>query len=269
MTAPATWWMSATQARVFDLAHALEANIPVSPNHPGFRLALMRRHGDGVREDGGSAANELMVLGGHTGTHIDALCHVSHRGVLFGNREAAATQRGGRFSELGVDALPIFVARGVMLDIAGLVGAVALPPGYEITPADLAAAERRQGTEVRPGDAVLIRSGWGHYWGDPVRFLGLTDGVPGPNEASAQWLADRRVRITGAETTAYEHIAPGLGHSRLPVHRVLLVECGIPIVEMLNLAVLAQHEVYEFLFILAPLKIVGATGSPVRPFALV
>ena len=68
-------------ARVFDLAQPIEARMPVSPNHPGFKMALQRRHGDMVRADGGSAANEMMVLGGHTGTHIDALCHVSHCGV--------------------------------------------------------------------------------------------------------------------------------------------------------------------------------------------
>ena len=58
--------------------------MPVSPNHPAFEMAMIRRHGDVVRPDGGSAANEMIVLGGHVGTHIDAVGHVSHDGLLHG-----------------------------------------------------------------------------------------------------------------------------------------------------------------------------------------
>jgi kynurenine formamidase len=82
-------------------------------------------------------------------------------------------------------------------------------------------------------------------------------------------LADRGVAVTGGETVAYEQILAGRGHALLPVHVLLLFERGIPIVEMLDLQRLAADRVYEFLFVLAPLKIVGATGSPVRPLALV
>jgi len=256
-------------ATVYDLAHRLEANIPVSPNHPGFRMALVRRHGDYTRPDGGSAANELIVIGGHTGTHIDALCHVSHQGKLYGDLDAATVQRGGRFTQLGVESIPVIVCRGVLLDVATMHGVDVLPAGYPITAADLAAASERQDTPVQAGDAVLVRTGWSRHWSDPATFLGQVSGVPGPDEGAARWLAERHVRVTGAETTAYEHIAPGAGHSRLPVHRILLVESGILIIEMLDLESLARDHLYEFLFVVAPLKIAGATGSPVRPVAIV
>ena len=55
----------------------------------------------------------------------------------------------------------------------------------------------------------------------------------------------------------------------LPVHTALLVEAGIYIIEMMNLTELARDEVWEFLFVLIPLKVVGATGVPVRPVAVV
>ena len=94
MTAERTQELCAllANAAIYDLSHPLEVQIPVSGNHPGFRMALIRRHGDMVRADGGSAANEMMVMGGHTGTHLDALCHVSHKGKLFGNEDAASAQ---------------------------------------------------------------------------------------------------------------------------------------------------------------------------------
>jgi kynurenine formamidase len=60
-----------------------------------------------------------------------------------------------------------------------------------------------------------------------------------------------------------------VGHALLPVHRLLLVEYGVHIIEVMNLSELAAASVHEFLFVLAPLKIVGGTGSPVRPLAVV
>lgn len=257
------------EVEVFDLAQPLAAETPHSPNHPPFRMSLMRRHGDIVREDGSSAANELLVTGGHTGTHVDALAHVSYRGELHGGASAEEAQRGGRFGSHGIDTMPPMVCRGVLLDVAGLHGTDVLPGGYGMTEEDLSSAARKAGMEVRPGDVTLIHSGWSHNFGNPDVFLGHDTGVPGPTEGAARWLADRGVRATGAETIAYEQIKPEVGHRLLPVHRLLLVERGIHIIEVMNLAELARAGVKEFLFVLAPLKIVGGTGSPVRPLAVV
>jgi kynurenine formamidase len=262
-------WEAFARARIYDLAQPLESQIPVSPNHPGFKMALLRRHGDVVRADGGSASNEMIVMGGHTGTHIDALCHVSHQGLLHEGHDAAQVQRGGRFSKLGVETIAPVFCRGVMLDIPALLEVGVLPAGQPITAEHLQAAAKKQSVEVRAGDAVLIRSGWPEYWTDANKFLGQKDGAPGPDESAAEWLAHRKIRITGAETIAYECIPAGRGHALLPVHRILLVENGIHIVEAMNLSELSRDKVYEFLFVLNPLKVVGATGIPVRPLALI
>jgi kynurenine formamidase len=261
-------WEEFEGRRIYDLAQPLEATIPVSPNHPGFKLALMRRHGDHERADGGSAANEMMVLGGHTGTHVDALCHVSHRGLLHGGEEAAAAQTGGRFRVHGVERIPLTFCRGVMLDVAALRGVDCLEPGEAISAADLRRSAEAQGVEVRRGDALLVRSGWSRHWHDAELFMGQRLGAPGPDVSAAAWMVECGVRLTGGETVAYEHIPPGRGHALLPVHRMLLVEAGIHIIEMLDLEPLAADGVSEFLFVLTPLKVVGATGVPVRPVAV-
>ena len=253
----------------YDLAQPLAAETPHSPNHPPFRMSLMRRHGDMVREDGSSSANELLVTGGHTGTHVDALAHVSYEGRLHGGVYAEEAQRGGRFSTLGVDALEPMVCRGVLLDVAGLHGVDVLPGGYGITEEDFEAASEKANVEVRPGDVALVRSGWARNFSDAEAFLGHETGVPGPTEGAARWLAEKGVRATGGETIAYEQIKPSVGHRLLPVHRLLLVERGIHIIEVMNLTELAADLVYEFAFVLAPLNITGGTGSPVRPLAVV
>jgi kynurenine formamidase len=259
----------AAGVRIYDLAQPLKVGMPSSPNHPGFRMALIRRHGDMVREDGSSAANELIITGGHVGTHVDALAHVSYRGELHGGISAYDVQKGGSFTQLGIDTMAPLVCRGVLLDIAALKGCAVLPGGYAITAHDLIAAAEQAGVEIRRGDVVLVRSGWAQYFDDPASFLSHEAGVPGPDEEAAHWLAQRGIRATGSDTTAYECIPPRMGHRLLPVHRLLLVERGIHIIEMLNLEALAADHISEFLFILAPLKIVGATGSPVRPLAVV
>lgn len=264
---PQPWELLST-ARIFDLAQPLEHGMPVSPNHPGFKIALMRRHGDMVRADGGSASNEMMMMGGHTGTHVDALCHVSHDGKLFGGHDACQAQTGGRFKVHGVEEIPLTVCRGVMLDIPALHGVDVLAPGTPVTAADFDAACRQQEITVGSGDVVLIRTGWPAHWKDAETFVGHHHGVPGPDESAARWMVERGVRMTGAETIAYECIYPERGHALLPVHRILLVENGIHIIECMNLTALHEAKVYEFLFILCPIKVVGATGVPVRPIAV-
>ena len=116
---------------------------------------------------------------------------------------------------------------------------------------------------------VLIRTGWARHFADPMTYLGQNDGVPGATPEAAEYLAASGVVTTGADTTAYEQIRPGAGHSVLPVHRVLLVEAGIHIIEHLNLEEASEQGLTEFLFVMAPLRIVGGTGSPIRPVAVV
>lgn len=256
--------------KVIDLSQALYTGMPTSPNHPEFRISYLRRHGDIVRSDGGSAANEMIVTGGHVGTHVDALAHVSQNGKVYGDIDVSDCFQNGKFVSHGIDQMRPVVTRGIFLDIAKLFNKECLPGGYQITAADLEAACARIECEPAAGDAILIRTGWGQYFDkDTKAYLGHDSGVPGPDESAAHWLADHKIRVTGSDTTAYEHIAPGKGHSVLPVHRILLVESGVHIIEHMNLEDASNQDITEFLFILAPLKILGGTGSPVRPLAVI
>ena len=114
----AKWWTWPTPGT---------GGMPVSPNHPAFQMALMRRHGDVVRSDGGSAANEMIVLGGHVGTHIDALCHVSQDGRLHGGVETGPITTNHGFTAMGIDTVKPFFCRGVLLDVARVQGSGPTP----------------------------------------------------------------------------------------------------------------------------------------------
>ncbi len=254
---------------VVDLGRQLRVGMPQSPNHPQFWHTLPRRHGDMTRADGGSAANDMITTGTHVGTHIDALAHVSHDGAMYGGVDAVEAGRGGKYDELGVHTIAPMVRRGVLLDVPAHLGVDRCDAGYEITLADLEGTAERQGLQLEAGDVVLIRSGWGQLFERGQPYLGRETGVPGVGEAGARWLADHDAHAVGADTIAFERLAPGGGHGLLPAHRVLLVESGIYIIEALDLEELAARGRHEFTFVLVPLNIYGATGSPVRPLALV
>ena len=254
-----------SERRVFDLSQPLKQGMPTYPTQVPFCFSLNRRHGDPVFSNGVSTANDIMFLGGHAGTHIDAVGHFSRDGRLFGGLEAATHQTGqGGLAALGIEKTAPILRRGVMLDVASFKGVDVLEQGYAIGPDELAQVALAQGSEIRPGDVVVIRTGWTRHWGNPSVFSGAANGLPGPNLDAARWLAEAGMSLTGADQPGYEKW-PGEGE----VHEFLLVQRGIQIIENLNLDELARERVYSFLFIALPLRIVGGTASPIRPVAVV
>ena len=257
-----------TDGTVYDLGQRSHANMPQLPNAPRFVLTLLRRHGDLSRDGGFSSANELMVSICHAGTHIDAIGHVSVDGKLHGGLDASEVQVGTRgLQRLGIDEAAPIVRRGVLLDIAGMLGVEALEPATPITGEMLERCAVQAGVEVIAGDAVLVRTGWGRFWDDPVRYVSEKDGLPGTNLDGARWLAERGIAVTGADCLMYEYYHPS--RNELPVHCHLIQGNGIHLVENMLLETLAEAGVTEFALVIAPLKLVGATASPVRPIAIV
>lgn len=252
--------------RVVDLSQPLENGMPYSPSHPGFHMALLRRHGDLMRGEG-SGSNEMITLGGHVGTHVDALAHVAAYGQLFGGVDAVANSVGGRHRALGAETIEPMICRGVLLDIPYVRGVSRLDAGDGVTVDDLEAALGYGA--VQPGDVVLIRTGWPQVYRDSQTYIGHPGGAPGVTGPAAKWLADRRVRAAGSDTIAFDQILPGKGHTDMPAHHTLLVDSGIHIIEVLDLEELAEQRVRDFVFVMIPLRLVGATGSPVRPLAII
>jgi kynurenine formamidase len=252
-------------ARTYDLAQPYYIGMPHHPNHPPYLFSLVKKHGDFVNPVCGSSASEALALGGHVGTHVDALCHFSKDGKLHDGSVAAQVQSyAGGLERLSVDLMAPMIGRGVLLDIAALVGVNVLPDDFTVTPDHLTAACALQKVTVGAGDIVLLRTGWAQYWGDAARYINQVSG-PGPQEPGARWLSERKVLAAGSDTVAFEHVPS----SNMPVHLHLLVESGIHIIEALNMEELSRDKAYEFLFVATPLRLTGGTGSPIRPLALV
>lgn len=255
-------------ARVYELSHAMASSMPVYHQHVPYSLALHRRHGDPhptPREDGSSFSNEIIVTSGHSGTHIDALGHFSRGGCVHGGVKVSDIETRDGYRTHNAAEIPPIVQRAVIIDVAGAKGVDTLAPREEISIADLQMALAWRGASIQPGDAVLIRTGWARHWNDAELFIGKRGGMPGPGEHGTRWLIDQGATLVGSDTPGFECL-PTPGRS---VHAMLLVDEGIHIIENLNLDELASAGISSILLIALPLRLVGSTGSPIRPIAIV
>jgi kynurenine formamidase len=258
---------------VFDLEQPRTAKMPIHPAHQqaGYSYLLHRHHEDEYRPDENgprTGAAGVIICGEHTGTHIDALCHQSDALVLYGGVKIAGSVQTPRgFNERGVEEIPPILAPGVLLDVAASKGLESLEPGYAVTDEDLEECCEREGVSVEPGGVTLVRTGNGRYWDAPDRYLA----GPGMAASASYWLAEKGVFAVGADNMAWD--VPGVRDPELgcfsPGHLILLARRGIYIIENLALEELAAARGYRFDFVCTPLKFVGATGSPVRPVAMV
>jgi kynurenine formamidase len=266
-----SWIDSLVSARVYDLEQPRFGGMPIHPVHrPGYHYALHRRHRDTYHpaEHGPrSAASGVLTMMEHSGTHIDALCHQAIELRLFGGVPTDAAETPAGFTRLGVETVPPLLRRGVLLDVAGWKGQERLPPAYAITADDLTACGSAQGTEVRPGDVLLVRTGYAALWHDEDAYLRAA----GVGKSGTLWAAERGAVAVGADNMAWDapdERDPETG-ATLFAHLYLLPQKGVYILENLDLEALARDRRYEFAFIGIPLKLNGATGSPLRPLALV
>lgn len=256
-----------SSGRVLSLAQAISPRMPAPTHRPGVLHMLNRDGGDyaaGARRPGGfQFAEDTVVMPLHTGTHIDALCHCWYGDRMFNGFSGNAVRSGGS-ARLGAEMLGPIATRGVLLDFVALAGRP-LADGETITPAMLDAALAASGTAIRPGDAVLLHTGW--LEAQAGRAVPNYDAEPGLGLDAALALAEAGAAIVGADNFAVE-VLPFPEGSVFPVHQCLIRDFGIPLLEGLVLSELAAAGQAAFLLVIGPLPVVGATGSPVTPVAV-
>ena len=253
---------------IYDLEQTRYFGAPIHPGHaPGYFYTLHRHHERGAAEARTSASG-FMYTAEHSGTHIDALCHQAEDFHLYGDREInSSIQTSQGFTELGAETIAPIVAHGVILDLARYRAVDRIVAGHPIRQDEVESTAQKQGVQIGEGDVVLVRTGNGALWKNPETYL-QAGGVTG---SASQWLANKGVMAVGADNMAWDEMDL-FDHDfnvTLPGHLVLLVRSGIYIIENLFLEELARDQRYEFTFVCLPLKLKGATGSPVRPVAIV
>jgi kynurenine formamidase len=266
--------------KIYDLSFTMDQDIPI-PGFHGQYFAntqyTLENGADwhdrvmGKMENGYSAQNLRLSISDHSGTHIDQLNHVGQMQpdgeflVYNGLRNRDIIDSFGT-KKLGIEQMPPIIARGVLIDVAGHRGVEMLPPGYAVQPDELDAVLASQGVAVNEGDVVLVHTGWGRNWTDPEKML---SGEPGIGKACADWALEHNIISWGLDQFATDPIPFEFPGEALPMHIAMLTKAGIRLIENINMEEIVRDRIYEFLTIAAPLKIRGATGSPIRLLALV
>ncbi|MCH7553953.1 MAG: cyclase family protein [Chloroflexi bacterium] len=256
---------SVKQGKVYSLASAIrESNVP----RLEFRAAnqhFVRVFG-GPTRDVASVADDVIVVGCHGATtHVDALCHYWTGDKLY-NGFPEDTVQGRGALRLGIENVKSMVTRGVMLDVAAAKGVDYLDGGYIITRADLDECCQKQGVELRAGDVALFRTGWPRTYYESAEKYNRSQ--PGLTWDSGMWFCERDVCAVGSDNSAIG-VRTEAPYEGANVHALFLHQAGVYLIEMMELDELSRDKVYEFLFVMAPLLVLGATGSSVNPLAIV
>jgi len=205
-----------------------------------------------------------------THTHIDALCHVVYEGSLYNGKPAASVTPGGAEAETIETLRDGLVGRGLLLDIPRVRGVRWLEPGEYVFRDELEAAEADHGVTVRDGDVVLVRTGHARR----LRELGpwdTSDAKAGLHPTAMTFFADRGVAAIGSDGN--NDTAPStIEGVAFPIHVLAIVAMGIHLLDYLQFEELRTEcerlGRWEFLLVAAPLRIVGGTGSPLNPIAI-
>jgi kynurenine formamidase len=211
--------------------------------------------------DGVGATEDLVSFPTHNATHIDALCHVHDGEVMYNGHPQSGMRPFGGAERCGVEVIGGFATRGVLVDLVAERGAP-LDPGEVVTVEQI---QEALDVELRAGDAVLLRTGW--LEGVLGNAAGAEPGPqPGIGRDAARWLGSLDLAAVGADNMAVEAIP--LPEGAMLGHVELLVNHGVHMMENLVLHELAADGCHEFLLVVSPLRVTGATGSPVNPIAI-
>jgi kynurenine formamidase len=266
--------------RVFSLAIPLTRGGPqragdtrLNPQHvmlqTGTELAAGVQPGS---VDGWGYADDMVTMALQCATHWDGLSHTFFDYHMYNERHCSLVGCDGAQANSIFTHVDKVFTRGVLVDIPRLLGVPWLELDHEVTIAEVEAALERQGSEVRSGDALLIRTG---NLGRSRRDGGwdrLTHGdEPGLGLDALPWLHEREIAAVACDTWAFE-VIPNPSSIMLPVHAVAIVHMGLLIGELFDLDALAEDCArdgrYSVLLSAQPLPFAGAVGSPVNPIAV-
>ena len=222
-----------------------------------------------VNEAGQNAGDRVDVyFHGVTYSHLDGLCHVFYKDKIYNGAEFrdVVTEDGC----LKMDTTQMkdgLVTRAVLVDIPLLKGVPYLEPGTKVFPEDLEAWEEYAGVTLTSGDALLLRTG---RWARRAA-TGATGVMSGWDASAIPLLAQRDISLLGADAVhEAPDSVPGLGVN--PIHRFAIVARGINLLDNLDLDAVAETAArlkrWEFMLVVAPLRVPGGTGSPVNPIAI-
>lgn len=257
-----------SRGRVIRLGLDVGPGTLVPPHRKKVERYMTRDGGDyaaGARRPGGfQFAEDVFAFATHSGTHVDALAHAWYDDRLYNGFSSTTVRSTSGAQRCGAHQLRPMVTRGILLDVAAVRGG-ALQPDEPVSAADLQAAADAGAVQPETGDVVLIHTGWmGRAGSEPSAYFASE---PGIDVDAARWLLQADVAVVGADNYAVE-VQPSPPDTLFPAHQLLIRDHGIPLIENVVLDELAAAGASSFLFVAAPLPLVGGTAGPVCPIAV-
>lgn len=257
------------QGKSHPLGIVIDSTTPAFPPRSLSLQVVQPNQQGGKRLFGydGSYNDDLMQLWVGIGPQIDGLGHLGEKGMYYNCNDEKDFAGITGLSKMGTHAIPPLVGRGVLINMAKHYGKDVLDAGQYFNEADIQAAAKAQGVEIREGDVVLFHTGWTDNMlkQDPKAWV---SGEPGLGESGAQWLADKNVMAVGADTWGLEPVPPEKEGRPFYGHVILLKNHGIYILETMNTGPLAKEGVTEFMFVLGQARVRGAVQMIINPVAL-
>jgi len=201
------------------------------------------------------------------GSQLDGLGHIGVDYVYYNCMKAADFAQADGLKKYGIEKVPAIATRGVLLDMAGLLGTDPVKEGTAFNRPQIEAAMKRQGVKsIERGDVVLFYTGWTKLIGkDNKRY---NSGEPGLGVDGAKYLASIGVAMVGADTWGLEVLPFEQNTGVFEVHQILLPLNGIYILENMNTEEMVKDQAWEFLFTLGPSRITGAVQAIINPIAI-
>ncbi len=251
--------------KVYQLGRIFEPGMPM-PEWRRFDVTTSAPRRGGGKND--FTWIEVLVTSeiGQVGTQLDGLGDSGIGDTYYNGNKLSEILTPGGLTKLGIENAGVFVTRGLLLDIASLKQVDRLDVGYEITPNDLQQTLAVQELTIRPGDAVLIHTGWGDLW--MVDNELYASGEPGLGIPAARFLASQQISLVGVDNWAIDVLPSPDPELVFPAHQILITLNGIYNLENINTSELARDRVYEFAFFLAPIRLKGVPTSPANPIAI-
>jgi kynurenine formamidase len=258
------------------ISMSLPVNTSAGPDNPHPAIHYMSQLHDW---DVGSGSLRFatdflgMDFHGDCHTHIDALCHIAYNGRMYGNRPASVVTSHGA-QALGMDTYADgIITRGVLLDIPKLRGVPYLAPGDIVTRAELEAAERAQGVQLVPGDALVFRTGHNRRRTElgPWDNGYAGEGKAGLHVDAIPWMHERGIAMFMPDGDG-EAVPSSVDGVLYPIHALQVVSMGMAVSDSLDLERIAraceQQQRWDFMVVAAPLRLPRGTGSPFNPIAV-
>ena len=258
-----------TKGKTYALGIETNKDTPAFPPRT-FSLTITQpgQQGGGTLGPTKTTYNDDIIAGWvGIGTQLDGLGHIGIDSTYYNCNEAKDFAQAGGLTKLGIEKFPAFATRGILLDMAGLMGTDVVKEGTAFNRTEIEAAMRRQGVRtIEQGDVVLFHTGWTKLIGKDNKRYGSVE--PGLGKDGASYLASLKVAAVGSDTWGLEVVPFEKDVGVFEVHQILLTQNGIYILENIETSEMVKDQAWEFLFTLGPSRITGAVQAIVNPIAI-